>query len=136
MCSLRLRTKGHKRLDWQPFSCSTCHHFVSACIRRNGVLTSDRLWPAATILPHASRSIVRVCNRFHVWFLWFLFVNSPAFKNGHSLRIFTKRGLRIYRESTRSETRGKNRKCVNVPAPVQTVRLLLLLRPSPSVQIS
>jgi len=41
-----------------------------------------------------------------------LFVKSPALKNGHSLRTFTKRVLRIYRESTRSETRGTNRKCV------------------------
>jgi len=67
-----------------------------------------------------------------------LFVKSPVLKNGHSLRTFTKRVLRIYRESTRSETRGKIRKRVirTVPAPVQTVRLLLLLRPSPSTQIS
>jgi hypothetical protein len=40
-----------------------------------------------------------------------LFVKSPALKNGHSLLIFTKRVLGIYRESTRSETSGKNRKC-------------------------
>ena len=41
-----------------------------------------------------------------------LFVKSPALKTGHSLRIFTKGVLRIYRESTRSETTGTNSKCV------------------------
>jgi hypothetical protein len=82
MWSLRLRMKGHKRLD-------CCHNITS----RQPVHCSR--------LQQVSGLVCLV-----------LFAKSPALNNGHSLRIFTKRVRRIYRESTRGETSGKNRKCV------------------------
>jgi hypothetical protein len=106
LCSLRLRMEGHNRLDWQPFSCTTCHHFVSVqerCI--------DKQQTVACCHNITSRQPV-YCSRLQqvsCLVSLVLFVKSPALKNGYSLRIFTNRVLRIYRESTRSETRGKNR---------------------------